>query len=107
MKRRVLNDATLPTVPADLLRCVVEDWVTPSEMALARRRPLPMGEVDADAYARFILALQAWRAWQDFRADWLAEHEVLRRDACRVWPLSPGRRGARRVGSGFRPAGAA
>ena len=88
MKRRIATDVDLPSAPVELLRCVVDDWLEPTELAEVRGRPLPIGEVDAEAWFRFNASMRAWRNWQDYRADWLVEHEVSRRDACRVWPLS-------------------
>ena len=88
MKRRVAVAADLPAAPDDVRRCTVEEWLTAAEVAELRRRPLPLGEVDAEEWYRFNAAMRAWRNWQDFRADWLAEHGVSSRDACRVWPLS-------------------
>jgi hypothetical protein len=69
------------TVPENLLRCVVEDWVAPAEFVELRR-----GESVADVAAS--VKLVAWRRQRAARRRWLDEHGVARADEHDVVPMS-------------------
>lgn len=76
--REAADDRPWPDPPERLKhRCVVEDWVSPEE--IATREPQ---EVE----------LTAWRRHRTARREWLDQHRVPREHECAVIPFTGGPR---------------
>lgn len=90
MARRVVirDTATAyPAAPAESLVPVVERFTTARERSEhSYRRDCPACVGTGDRRCRDRLLVVAWCRWRDTRAAWLAEHEIPRREHCRVWP---------------------
>lgn len=91
----VLDEVDRP--PADKLKPIVEVWLTPAEIAAHTRADgclacpqLYSGGGDCD----WNLLLLAYRRHGEYRRQWLAEHQVDRRDQCKIWPVSAPRWGS-------------
>lgn len=73
-RRSVLPVAGAVPPPELAERCVVEDWITPEELARLRVPVSVPTWQRSDPDWRALAMLLAWRRWRKARRSWLAEH---------------------------------